>query len=416
VNVDRILYLDCHSGASGDMVLGACLDAGLPLGSLEEAIDSLGLGVTLEVGRVRRGGIEATRVSVLDAQATVPGGGAAAGSHRHLSDILRLIDRAGLPGGVKSKASDLFRRLAAVEAAVHGVAVERVHFHEVGAADSIVDIVGSVFGLEWFGARRVVASPLNTGSGLVEGAHGVMPVPAPATARLVEGVPVYADGPAAELLTPTGALLVTAYASDYGPLPAMRLERTGYGAGQRDFAGRANVLRLMVGVAASAGAAQPDPVALRERVLVLECEVDDLNPQVLGPLMGTLLERGARDAYYTALQMKKGRPGTLISVLADPAGAEPLLATLFAETTTLGVRMHEVEREVLVREVCAVTTPYGPIRMKIARRHGRIVNTAPEFDDCATLAVRAGVPVKEVLAAASHAWLEAAARTSAEPA
>jgi uncharacterized protein (TIGR00299 family) protein len=422
--VERVLYIDCFCGASGDMLLGACLDAGLPLEALEQTISTLGLDVALAVQRVRRCGVEALKVTVVEPGGRVidqeaPGTGQtapgtrqplASGHHRHLADILDLLDRARLPDRVRSRASGLFRRLAAVEAAVHGVPVEEVHFHEVGAADSIVDIVGTVFGLEWFGAKQIVASPLNTGSGLARGAHGVMPVPAPATTRLIEGVPVYADGPAAELLTPTGALLVTGYAVAYGPLPPMTIERTGYGAGTRDFPDRANVVRLVVGQPAAVGGTtrRTRPSATRERLLVLECEVDDLNPQVLGALMTHLLERGAHDVYYTALQMKKNRPGTLVTVLADPAGAEPLLDLLFAETTTLGVRVHEVERETLVREFHTVGTPYGRVRITVARRHGRIVNFAPEFDDCAALAAGTGVPIKDVLAAASHAWLNEA--------
>jgi uncharacterized protein (TIGR00299 family) protein len=428
--MERILYIDCFSGASGDMLLGACLDAGVPLDVVRDAIGGLGLdGVDVRVERVRRAGITAAKAIVVDPAAD---GGAIAASgspqagdagaarkphrHRHLPEILRLIGRARLSDAARAKADALFRRLAEAEAAVHGIAIEKVHFHEVGAIDSIVDILGTVCALDWLKPDRVVASPLNTGSGTVRCDHGVMPVPAPATARLIEGVPVFADGPATELLTPTGALLVTGHATAYGPLPPMAIEKVGYGAGDRDFPDRANVLRVVVGTAAlverspsesdaAAGQAQRATTgADRERLHVLECEVDDLNPQVFGTLMARLLTAGARDVFYTAVQMKKDRPGTLVTVLADPARADALLDILFAETTTIGVRMHEVVREALPRETVTVHTPYGDVAVKLARRHGRIVNAAPEFDDCSRLAAERGVPVKEVLAAALQAW------------
>jgi uncharacterized protein (TIGR00299 family) protein len=326
--------------------------------------------------------------------------------HRHLADVLRLIARSNLSASAKARAEQLFRRLADAEAAVHGIPVDRVHFHEVGAIDSIVDIVGAVFGLEWFGVDRVVASRLNTGSGTVRCDHGVMPVPAPATARLLQGAPVFADGPAAELLTPTGALLVTSYAGSYGPLPAMTIQRVGYGAGAGDFSGWANLLRVVVGdtsdtASDAAGPMRPDPL---ETIVVLECEVDDLNPQVFGTVMTTLLQAGALDVYYTPVQMKKNRPGTLVTVLSDHATADALLDILFAETTTLGVRRHEVMREALRRESRTVTTPYGPVHVKLGWRQGRLVNVTPEFDDCAHLAQAHAVPVKEVIDAAMQAW------------
>jgi uncharacterized protein (TIGR00299 family) protein len=412
--VERILHFDCFSGASGDMVLGACVDAGAPVALVRDVIDGLALeGVGLRVDRVRRGGIDATKVTVETAPAA-----ASAHPHRHLADILRLIERSGLPEGTRSRAETLFRRLADAEAAVHGIPVERVHFHEVGAVDSIVDVVAGVAAIGWFGADRVTASPLNTGSGTVRCAHGVMPVPAPATARLVAGVPVYADGPATELLTPTGALLITGHATEYGPLPAMRVERAGYGAGDKEFAERPNVLRLLVGTAAAASVAHDRgaSAATPERMLVLECEVDDLNPQVLGELFARLFATGARDVLYTPVQMKKNRPGTLITVLADPDGQDALLDVLFAETTTLGVRFHEVWREALVRETRPVSTTYGEVRIKLAWRKGRLVNAAPEFEDCAGLARAAGVPVREVLAAALHAWRAGTAPSGAPPA
>ena len=278
------------------------------------------------------------------------------------------------------------------------MAVDQVHLHEVGALDSIVDIVGAVFGMEWLGATRIVSSPLNVGSGTVRCAHGVFPVPAPATARLLQGVPVYAGGVATELTTPTGALLVTAYAESFGPLPPMRITAIGYGAGDKDFAAHPNVLRLIVG--------EEENAAPSERVVTIECEIDDMNPQLFGPLMDRLYAAGALDVYYAAIQMKKNRPGTLVTVIAPPSRRTELSGVLFTDTTTIGVRYQEMEREPLERETRTVDTPAGAVRIKVARRAGRIVNAAPEFEDCARLAAERGLPIKDVQALAVKAWLD----------
>jgi uncharacterized protein (TIGR00299 family) protein len=386
--VSRVVYFDCASGASGDMLLGAVVDLGLPLGQLREELGRLRLGgFRLETRRVTRVGIAATKLDVL---VDDPGPG-----HRHLRDILGLIEASGLDAEVKERSRALFRRLAEAEAAVHGTSPDDVHFHEVGAVDSIVDIVGGVVALRWLGKARFVASPLNVGTGTVTTSHGALPVPPPATAHLVAGVPVYGAGDG-ELLTPTGALLVTAYATDYGPLPPMRIEATGHGAGSRETAGRPNLLRLILGEETSAGAG--------ERVLVLETEVDDASPQLLGPLLERLLDAGALDAYFTPVQMKKGRPGVLVSVLAEPRHREAIEELLFRETTTLGVRRQEWERTTLERDSVTVATGYGPIRVKIGRRGGTVYNAWPEFEDCQRAAAEKGVAVKEVLAAALAAW------------
>jgi hypothetical protein len=276
--------------------------------------------------------------------------------------------------------------------------VERVHLHEVGALDSIVDIVGAVFGMEWLGATRIAASPLNVGSGTVVCAHGVFPVPAPATARLLTGVPVYSGGADSELTTPTGALLVTGYAEHFGAMPPMRISAIGYGAGDKDFARHPNVLRLLVGDA--------DGGATIERVVTVECEIDDMNPQLFGPLMDRLYAAGALDVYYAAVQMKKNRPGTLVTVVAAPGHRERIVSVLFEETTTIGVRYQEMARERLERQVITIDTPVGPIRVKVARRGGRVVNASPEFEDCAAAAARRGIPIKDVQALATRAWLE----------
>ena len=388
---ERLVYFDCASGASGDMLLGAVVDLGLPIEQLREELAKLALpGYRLESARVQRGGLAATKVDVIAETTDQP--------HRHLRHVLAILQGSSLEPRIKERTAALFGRLAEAEAAVHGTTPDKVHFHEVGAIDSIVDIVGGVIALDWLGATRFVASPLNVGTGTVTMAHGTLPVPPPATARLVTGVPVYGAGEG-ELLTPTGALMVTSYATEYGPLPAMRIERIGHGAGGRDPKDRPNVLRLLLGA----------PVALsappsNDRVVVLETELDDASPQLLGPLLDRLLGAGALDAFFTPVQMKKGRPGVLVSVIAPPELREGLEEILFRETTTLGVRRLEWERSALDRELASVDTEYGPIRVKIGRRSGVVYNAWPEFDDCQKAAGDSGVPIKEVLAAALAAW------------
>ena len=393
----RILYLDCFSGASGDMLIGALLDAGLPFDMLRTALGSLALDdeCTVSAEQVSRSGIAATKFTV--AETTGDAGGTH--RHRHLAGITTLVERSALSDASKQLANRLFRRLAETEATIHRMPVEKVHLHEVGALDSIVDIVGGVFAFEWFGAARIVASPLNVGSGTVTCEHGTLPVPAPATAALVSGVPVYAAGPPGELLTPTGALLVTEFAGEYGALPPMRIEQIGYGAGTRDPAGHPNVLRVLVGEEAQDGG--------WERMAVVECEIDDMNPQIFGVLMERLYAAGAVEVFYTAVQMKKNRPGTHVTVLVPPGGRESVSATLFRESTTIGLRHSEVTRETLRRELVGVSTRFGEVRCKVARRGAAVVNVAPEFDDCARLAEQHDVSVKEVHAAAVKGYQDA---------
>ena len=280
--------------------------------------------------------------------------------------------------------------------------LDRVHLHEVGAIDSIVDIVGAVYGLEWVVAAAIQSSPLNVGSGTIQCAHGTFPVPAPATARLLTGVPVYAGAVAAEMVTPTGALIVTEYASEYGPLPPLRVDRIGYGAGSRDFKRHPNVLRVFVGEGATGGAA--------ERIVTIESEIDDMNPQLFGPLMDRLMAAGALDVFYSPVQMKKNRPGILVTAIAHPGQREAIAGVLFTDTTTIGVRYQEMLRDRLDREVRTLETPVGKIRFKVASRDGRILNAAPEFDDCARLAGERGMPIKDVQAIAVKAWLDASGR------
>ena len=398
------------------MVLGAVLDLGLPIEELRSALGSLALEVgSISADRVLRSGVSATKFrlagpSSVDHEAHHDQSHHDHhhhGHHRHeqhhhdhhsLKEIAAAIERSALSRDGKDRAIQLFRRLADAEAAVHDVPVEQIHLHEVGALDSIVDIAGAVFALDWLGASNIVSSPVNVGSGVVQCAHGTFPVPAPATARLLEGVPVYAGAVQTELTTPTGALLITSYAKSFGPLPMMRIDRIGYGAGDKDFKGHPNVFRLVVG--------EGDTSALAEAIVTVECEIDDMNPQLFGPLMERLYAAGALDVFYSAVQMKKNRPGTLVTVIAHPDRRHDIAGVLFAETTTIGVRYREMVRECLEREWETLETSVGKIRFKVARRGGKVLNAAPEFDDCVRAAVERGLPVKAVQALALKAWLD----------
>lgn len=413
----KILYFDCFNGASGDMILGALLDAGVPIEGLRAALGSLaieGYGITAD--RVLRAGVSATKFRVVDASNSSP---AHTHSHDHqhadhslhlehpthhhphrsLPEIHALIDRSALTPPGKERAKALFERLAVAEAAIHQMPVEKVHLHEVGALDSIIDIVGAVYALDSLAVDRVVVSPINVGRGMVQSAHGVFPVPAPATVKLLADAPVFSRGPEAELLTPTGALLLTAYAQAFGPLPAMRVTATGYGAGDHEFADTPNVLRVLIGEAA-------DGRVHGDRVLVVESEIDDMNPQLFGPVMEQLYAAGALEVFFIPVQMKKSRPGTLISVLVAPSMKDEVVDILFRETTTIGIRHAEWQRECLEREIVQVATPYGAVRVKVARRRGVVMNGQPEFDDCAARAREHGIATKDVHAAAMKAWIE----------
>ena len=378
------------------MILGAFVDLGLPLSGLREALGSLAIEygeVTAE--RVSRAGVSATKFRVIEHAADASTGGAH--KHHHLKHIVAAIRRSSLPASGQERAVHLFERLADAEASIHGTPIERVHLHEVGALDSIIDIVGAVYAFEWFGVSDIVASPLNVGGGTVRCAHGVFPVPAPATARLLTGTPIYGNG-TMELVTPTGALLLTAYAREFGPLPPMRIDQIGYGAGDRDPKDAPNVLRVLRGERAQSAAEQ--------HVVQIECEIDDMNPQLFGPLMDRLAEAGALDVFYAAVQMKKNRPGTLVTVVAPPDQREAVTAVLFTHTTTIGVRYQEMRRDTLDRKIVTVETPLGSLRIKVASRDGRVLNAAAEFDDCARVASERGLPIKDVQAIAMRAWLE----------
>lgn len=397
----KILYFDCFAGAAGDMILGALLDAGLPFDALRAALGSLALeGYDLAADRVLKAGLTATKFRVLEndgAQAGSPSG-PSGHAHYHLRDIRAAIDRSALSATGKARATGMFTRLAEAEAAIHGTTLERVHLHEVGALDSIIDIVGAVFALEWFAADRIVVSPMNTGNGMVKTAHGVFPVPAPATLRVLGDAPVYSNGTPLELLTPTGALVLTEYASSYGPVPAMRISGIGYGAGDRDLPDTPNVVRVLVGEADAAQSAMA--------VTVLACEIDDMSPQLFGALMDRLYAAGALDVFYQPVQMKKNRPGTLMTVVCRPQDRGTLSDLVFRETTTIGIRVQEMRRDCLDRAHVAVATPWGEVRIKVARRDGRVLNAQPEFDDVARVAAAHDVPVKTVHAHALKAWLD----------
>jgi pyridinium-3,5-bisthiocarboxylic acid mononucleotide nickel chelatase len=307
-----------------------------------------------------------------------------------------MIDRSSLSARGRERAKAMFQRLGEAEAAIHQMPVDRVHLHEVGALDSIIDIVGIVFAMEWVGADRIASSPLNVGGGMVRSAHGVFPVPAPATVRLLGDAPVYSSGAQHELVTPTGALIVSTYASSFGPVPSMSIERVGYGAGDRDDPLTPNVLRVLIGRAADQPSAQ--------RVTVVECEIDDMNPQLFGAAMDRLYAAGALEVFYVPVQMKKNRPGTLLTVIVPPERRATIADVVFRETTTIGLRYYDVDRECLQREIVAVDTPIGTVRFKLAWRNGRITNAVPEFDDCAKLATSNNLSVKEVQALAIQAY------------
>jgi hypothetical protein len=412
------MYIDGFSGIAGDMMLAALLDAGVPLDVVQGALGSLGLEHELAVTRVVRAGISATHIRVAPKAASRPDlqrpsapagdthahGGVththADGEHRTVQQIVHLIAHSNLSAAGKSRAQSMIRRLAEVEAEIHAIPVSEVHLHEVGAVDSIIDIVGVVAALEWLGIDDIVCSPLNVGGGTIAIAHGTYPVPAPATLRLLTGVPTYGGEPATELVTPTGALVVSTFAKSFGPGPAMTTDRVGYGAGTKDFPRRPNVLRVVIGERTASSAVH----AGAGDVVKIECEIDDMNPQLFGPASDRLFAVGALDVFTTAIQMKKGRPGTLLTVIGRPEDRMALSDVIFRETTTIGIRFETMARETLDRRSETVSVDGGTVRIKVATRNGDVLNAAPEFDDCARLATATGRPVKTVQADALRAW------------
>ncbi|PYX68249.1 MAG: nickel pincer cofactor biosynthesis protein LarC [Acidobacteria bacterium] len=448
----RIAYLECFSGISGDMFLGALVDAGVPARLLEETVAALGVGAKLEISRVVRSGISATKVDVwVDGEKDMPreeywakqdvaralspakadhdhkhGHGHShehshhenteqsrakapaphehehVHPHRGLTEIRQIISAAAISESARETAIRAFEALGAAEAKIHSVPAESIHFHEVGAADAIVDIVCAAVGIEALGVDEIVCSPLNVGGGTVKCAHGTFPVPAPATVELLKGVPVYSSGIEAELVTPTGAAIARTLATRFSAFPEMKIGKSAYGAGSRDFPGHPNVLRLVIGEALPALAAKTKS----ETVSVLEANLDDLNPQVFGYVMDRLLEEGALDVFGMPVQMKKNRPGTLLTVLCKPEDAEKLAQLIFSETTTLGVRRREESRQTLARRWESVRIEWGEVRIKIASMNGTVTNYAPEYEDCRRIAAEHHVPLKTVMQEAARAYID----------
>jgi pyridinium-3,5-bisthiocarboxylic acid mononucleotide nickel chelatase len=377
-----LAYFDCFSGISGDMTLGALVDAGLPIEVLRSELAKLGLpGYALSSEKVRRSGLSATKVQVILDEKVQPA--------RHLSDIQKIINGSFLSPAVKQKSLSIFQRLAEVEAKVHGTTPEKVHFHEVGAVDALVDIVGSVIGLEHLGITEIIGSPLNVGSGTVHTAHGKLPVPAPATAELLREIPLYSSSVTFELTTPTGAAIISTLASSFGPLPQMKVRSIAYGAGNKDIPGQPNVLRLLLG--------ELLPAYDEDMSMVIETNIDDMNPQLYDHLIEKLLAQGAQDVYLTPIIMKKGRPGILLSVLTDRLQSDAMLDILFRETTSIGVRIQETGRKKLQREIREVETAYGKVRVKVSRRGEEVLTVTPEYEDCKKLAEEKQVPLKQVM-------------------
>jgi hypothetical protein len=379
----KICYFDAFSGISGDMTVGALLDAGADWRALETALASLNLGADCRVEKTKRKGIAASKFTVTHEEQK---------KHRHLPHIEKIISAGEISAKARDNALAVFRRLGEAEAETHGVPIEKVHFHEVGAVDSICDIVGACVALDSLGLEEIYCSRINVGSGTVETEHGTLPVPAPATARLLKDRPIYSAGPQTELTTPTGAALVTTLAQGFGALPSVHMLAQGFGAGDKDFPMQANVLRVLVGEKTRAAEATS--------VTILEANIDDSTPQVLGYAMERLFAEGALDVTLTPVFMKKNRPATLISVIAAPETAEELAGVLFAETSTLGLRMISAERRVLAREIAEVETSFGKIRVKYNDRGG----FTPEYEDCRRLAAEKGVPLRVVIGEANEAF------------
>ena len=433
----RIAYLDCFSGISGDMFLGALLDAGVSPELLEDTVATLNIGARLEISRVLRSGISAIKVDVyVYGEKDLPrevfsekrehdhhpdhahehdsGYKHSHNSHTHphdthshphahgrsLTAIREIIEKAAISPTAKATAIRIFENLAEAEAEIHDTSIDQVHFHEVGAVDAMVDIVCAAVGAESLAVEEWVCSPLNVGGGTVKCAHGTLPIPAPATLKLLRDAPVYSSGPQVELVTPTGAAIVKTLSTRFAPFPAMTIEKTGYGAGTREFPDHPNLLRITIGEAESAAHLSTS----NDRITVLEANLDDLSPQVLAYAMERLLAEGALDVFSVPVQMKKSRPGALLTVLAKIEDANRLTKTIFAETTTLGVRRREEQRQTLARRWENVNTTWGPVRIKIASMNGTISNYAPEYEDCRALAEAHHVPLKEVIHEAVQAY------------
>ena len=387
----KTLYFDCFAGASGDMILGALIAAGVEPEAFKQQLSLLGVqGYSIDFETVDRSGISATHARVNTAHEH---------AHRHLSDILKIIYDSRLSDAVKDRAAKIFSRLAEAEARVHNEPLDHVHFHEVGALDAIIDVVGAAICFELLGIERFAASPLHVGSGTVDMDHGRYPVPPPAVAELLKGVAFYSTDTVGELVTPTGAAIITTVCTDYGPIPQMKLQQTGYGAGTRQYEKFPNALRVLIGeVHSAASTATAD-----ERLWMIETNMDDISPQILGHVMERAFDLGALDCYFTSVQMKKNRPGVLLSILCRAEERPSLSELLFSETTTLGIRSYEVERRALQRKIVAVETRYGRIDVKVAQLNGHILKAMPEYEQCRQAARDAEVPLRVVEEAARAA-------------
>ncbi|HYV19411.1 MAG TPA: nickel pincer cofactor biosynthesis protein LarC [Verrucomicrobiae bacterium] len=396
----RGLYLDGFSGVSGDMLLGALVDLGVEVAHLRKELRRLPVrGFDISARRVERAHLGATKVDVEVGRGHQP--------ERRLRDIRRIVEGSSLSAAVRGRAMQAFERLVKAEARVHRMPVDKVHLHEVGAVDAIVDVVGTMIGLEALGWPRVVSSPLQVGRGTVTMEHGTFPVPPPAVTELLRGRPIFATELEGELVTPTGAAIVTALATDFGPLPAMRLQRVGHGAGTREYPHHPNVLRLLYGDLV-------DEAALRETVIVIQTTIDDMNPQIYGHLMERLFDAGALEVFYAPIQMKKNRPGTMATIICPQPRLEAVTEVIFRETTTIGFRYLPMGRIEMDRRFDRATTPWGVVRVKVSRYNGRVMQATPEYEDCRALALKAEVPLKDVQQAAATAWREGPGRADTE--
>jgi pyridinium-3,5-bisthiocarboxylic acid mononucleotide nickel chelatase len=383
----KLAYFDCFSGISGDMTLGALVDAGCGVERLRAELRGLEVpGWELSAEKVWKNGMAATYVKVKTEDQQ---------KHRSLSTILDILRKSRLAASVREQAAAIFTKLGEAEARVHDVPIEKIHFHEVGAVDAIVDIVGACVGFQALGIERFTCSALNVGGGTAKMAHGILPVPAPATANLLQGKPTYSSGVQKELVTPTGAAIVATLCDSFGPQPAMSVTSIGYGAGTANLEGQPNVLRIMVGEAAEKVFPGFD-----EEIAVIEANLDDMNPQIYGYFLEKALAAGVLDVYTTPVQMKKNRPGTLLTVLCRPQDTNGLMSLIFAETTTFGARMYRAQRRALPRELVSVMTSFGEVHLKVSRVNGRILHIAPEYDDCRKLALERNVPLQQVIAEA----------------
>jgi pyridinium-3,5-bisthiocarboxylic acid mononucleotide nickel chelatase len=399
----KLAFFDCFSGISGDMTLGALVDAGCAVEHLHTELRGLQVsGWELTAEKVWKNGMAATYVKVVTEDQS---------KHRSLGAILEILQKSKLASTVRERAAAIFQKLGEAEARVHDVPIEKIHFHEVGAVDAIVDIVGACIGFHALGIEKFACSALNVGGGTAKMAHGILPVPAPATANLLQGKPTYSNGVQKELVTPTGAAIVATLCDSFGPQPAMSVSAIGYGAGTADLEGQPNVMRIMVGEEVRVGKsetkgaqAEACGTGFDEEIAVIEANLDDMNPQIYGYFLEKGLAAGALDVYTTPVQMKKNRPGTLLTVLCKPQDTNSLMNLIFAETTTFGARTYRAQRRVLPREWVNVATDFGDVRMKVSRVNGRILHVAPEFEDCKRLAAEKDVPLQRVIAEAMRSY------------